>query len=887
MRLRLVLAVIALALLAWLLVHAGRPDGTTLAKPVPPDSLSEPPQLGEAELGRAEKPAWPSRAQADAPRFEPLPEDPKEIVVHLRDPAGARVLGAEVFVREQDTWNGSPAGYDAHRPWLDVEAELRSGGRKIESDAQGDLHLSIPQAWLAVVARKDELFGELTVGFQDAPEAELRMGPSRPCVVRIRDSSGGPVAGESLILAAQNGSPFWRASTDSAGLARVPNLGWLVEGNYRDMQTWFAMAEDACAVAAIRWFARAEPAPSAIELVVGEGKRVRLRVVASDGTRVPIDGQISVSPRLSSGSTSVLRIARRTNPEVPLAHGEALVARVEPGGWLDLEVGLAGSVSFESQLRVPARGEPAGEPSLRLPGELQVLVLHPTDEQGTPLASQDFEWITWGQMAGDELEFAPYFDRVHSDEQGVLALAVLRRDLHPEHIDDPDFKPPVLVHYGILRVRGTHELESAPIPFAGFGTGAVHEHGALALARAKPLVHGRVFDDRGLPLAHVLVGAEQLRMQDGDPRLEGLAGVEAKWGTQTGVDGAFVLYGSCSGGRLQVILTREGHLTPRGSEPGRLECGSSAPLELVLVRCAELRTSVRAPARLDRRLVWRFDDGSPETRMEEIVPAPGGGLLEQNFSGLLPGSYRVSLAAIDTDTPPLLVVENVLLRPGERTLDPRLMEIDLTRFALAGAPPAPETTAAPIVIQILDSNGKSLPDGRVVDQFGDFFTAQEWHGGRVRIVPNEKRDSLTVWSPGHRAWIGNCPETSGELRLEPAPMLRLQVRIPAEMRRPGWHFRVEPQVVSTDQRLWEIATPLAAADVGGDGVVAFEIPGEFTLGLSLVAFVLDSSGMSYREGTAPHNVTYLTLEVPAADEPHVISPSAEEWAAAEKALGGR
>src|SRR5712671_1783405 len=121
MRLRLVLALLGLAALAWLLSRTARPDGPTLAKPVPSQSSSQP-QLPEAEPGRMEKPAPANRARADAPGFEPLPEDPSEIVVHLRDhTTGARVLGAEVFVREQQTWNGSPAGYDAHRPWLDVE----------------------------------------------------------------------------------------------------------------------------------------------------------------------------------------------------------------------------------------------------------------------------------------------------------------------------------------------------------------------------------------------------------------------------------------------------------------------------------------------------------------------------------------------------------------------------------------------------------------------------------------------------------------------------------------------------------------------------------------------------------------------------------------------
>ncbi len=871
-RLALGLALAAIVLLAWLFARAWQPEGYTLARPVLPDSLAHPAQSPEAEPGLVEKPqSPPGRSHPDGALFEPLPEDPSGILVHLRDAAThAPVLGAEVFVCEEERWDWSSLAYDSDAPWPDVEAELRARGRRIESDAQGDLQLPVPSAWLAVMARKDERFGALTLGFENAPEAQLDLCASGPCLVRLRDAAGRPVAGEQLVLATQNGNAFWRGASDATGTARVPNLGWRIADGCGDSETWFAMANDACAAAPMRWFARAEPAPSAFELVVGDAQRVRLHVVASDGTRVPIDGHVVVSPRSTSGSTSVLRLPRRTNPELSLARGEALIARGEPGGWLDLEVGLAGSVSFEAALRVPARGEAAGELTLRMPAELQVLLLHPTDEQGMPLARQEFEWVSWEQLEGDDRQLDQHIDRVRSDETGLLVLAIGRASL---------------VQSGALRLHGARELESATFPFAALGADAVHDHGALALAGAQPLVRGRVVDDRGQPLAQVRIGLEQLHVWDGDHELESLAGVETKSGARTDADGRFVLYGKCLGGQLQLNLTREGYLAPRGSEQELFECGSSPDLQLVLMRPAELETSARVPARLDRRLVWLIDDGSPDTRMEEIEPPAGGGLLVHDHAGFLPGTYRVSLRELDDSTaPPILEVENVLLRPGERTLDPRLLDVDLMRFALAGNAPPPELHGAPIVLEIRDLDGRPLSDGRLVERFGDFSSVQEWHGGRVRIEPNMQRASLTVWSPGRLAWIGECPEQSGELRLQPAPMLKLQVRIPPELRRADWHFRVEPRVVSSDQRLWDIATPLAPADVDADGSVAFEIPGEFTLGLSLVAFVLDPSGTSYREGSAPCSVTYLTLEVPAGDEPHPIAPTPEEWAAAEKAL---
>ncbi len=694
---RRTLAIVALALLAWLFVRARPPDGSTPAPPVAPDSLAHPAPGLESEPAAVEAPqSPPGRSHPDGALFEPLPEDPSGILVHLRDAAThAPVLGAEVFVCEEQRWDWSSLAYDSDAPWPDVEAELRARGRRIESDTQGNLQLPIPSAWLAVMARKDERFGALTLGFENAPEAQLDLYASSPCSVRIRDAAGRPVAGEQLVLATQNGNAFWRGASDATGTARVPNLGWRIADGSGDSETWFAMANDACAAAPIRWFARAEPAPSAFELVVGDAQRVRLHVVASDGTRVPIDGHVGVSPRSTSGSTSVLRLPRRTNPQLPLARGEALIARGEPGGWLDLEVGLAGSVSFEAALRVPARGEAAGELTLRMPAELQVLLLHPTDEQGTPLARQEFEWVSWGQREGDDRQLDQHIDRVRSDETGLLALAIARLDLHPQQAEEPAGPRRAFVHSGALRLHGARELESATFPFAALGADAVHDHGALALASAMPLVRGRVVDDRGQPLAQVRIGLEQLHVWDGDHELESLAGVETKSGARTGADGRFVLYGKCLGGRLQLNLTREGYLAPRGSEQELFECGSSPDLQLVLLRPAELETSVRVPARLDRRLVWLIDDGSPDLRMEEIEPPAGGGLLVHDHAGFLPGTYRVSLRELDDSTAAaILEVENVLLRPGERTLDPRLLDVDLMRFALAGNAPPPELPGA-------------------------------------------------------------------------------------------------------------------------------------------------------------------------------------------------
>jgi hypothetical protein len=234
---------------------------------------------------------------------------------------------------------------------------------------------------------------------------------------------------------------------------------------------------------------------------------------------------------------------------------------------------------------------------------------------------------------------------------------------------------------------------------------------------------------------------------------------------------------------------------------------------------------------------------------------------------------------------PLLVIEDVLVRAGERTLDPRLCEVDLSRFATPTNEPVRAPSARePIVLQIVDREGRSIPEGRLFDARGGYRSVSVWLGGRVRIEGNRRDAHFTIWSPGFCAWSGECPERSGELRLEPAWRIGFEYQVPEALRRPDRLVRVVPSVVICGFASERVLDHLAPAVLGSDGRVRFEVPGPCELGFALQLIALDQSGTAFREGVEPQEVDNFSMQIPPGNNAYEIEVEPERWAAAEKAL---
>jgi hypothetical protein len=355
-----------------------------VARPVSPDELTI--EVRALESGPEVAPSSNSDARQAAvreTRFDPLPAEPREIQVHVEDKATEeRVAGAEVFVLEveQDGWLES-GGLDGG-PILDVESRLRTLGQQMESDERGDLKLPIPARYLAVSARKEGRFGMILVGFESEPEFTLRIVPSSTCRVRVSGPTGLPASGVPVVLGIQDYDGFWRMPSDSAGEVVVPNLGWMVAEHGWNVRSWYVAAEETSVEPILRRYAIQDTPPDTIQLTLADTQRLRVRIAASDGTPVPVEGRIVSRPRSGAGNAARLHLPSCADSSAPIVRGAALVPCAERGSRLWVRATFGENASFDTELRAPPSDEEESQVQLRMPESLQVVYAHLTDETG-------------------------------------------------------------------------------------------------------------------------------------------------------------------------------------------------------------------------------------------------------------------------------------------------------------------------------------------------------------------------------------------------------------------------------------------------------------------------------------------------------------------------
>lgn len=891
-RLAFGIVLLALAAMGWLLLRTRERDLGSAKPSVPAGELSRE-EPGRA-LGAAEPmPPTLRETSPDETRSEPLPEEPSEIVVQVVDDGdGQPVRGAEIFALEVDEMRWPLLGLSEDESTPDIEATLQQRGRRLECDEHGIVRLPIPPQWWAISARKDELFDQGTFGADSSPNAKLRLVRDRSCRVRIRDSSGHPVPEALVELYQRYTGANWRGRTDKRGEVVCRQLGWLLAGPNSESDAWCATVNVACVEPPCKWFQVGEPIPETIELVVPESQPLRLRIAANDGTPVPVGGKLNIEVRSAPGRASAPRIGSGAQLSIPLRRGEALVRGLVPGASIAVECELAGGEKFWQELLLPATDPAPTELVLRMPDELQVLLARLTDEAGIPLVNARLEWNSFALLGGDELQHAPNSETLQSDEQGQLAIVLSPADPYQFVYRSARDREEALVWHGYLRTRSSgRELVSAAIPFAAPGAGAVRHLGALTLAPDSPLVSGRVIDAAGKPLTRVCIGLVQFREATAGPDWDEVvpAGMNETDCARTDSDGRFALHGTCSGAKLRVNVERAGYALPRGVAPLTFEPGGSPDLAITLVRNGALRCSVLAGKGLDRPLRWVLEQDEDSEPDIELSPDDGGGLLERTMTELRPGNYRVRLEGRYLDSAPGLVFENVTIRSGELTLDPRLLRVDVSGLTETTGATAAGKDKRPVVLRVLDSQGLPVLDGSIHSRYADMGWSAGWHGGRIAIPRQDAGSTIAIWSPGFRAWTGECPESSGEVRLEPALALRVHVQLPPELRRVEWHFSVMLNCNDYMCAASELLDDLPLAELDGQGMACFECPGTCRVTFDLVGRTLDPSSSRLGEyvwlETSTENGIMLSADRP--EQRFEFQATPEEWAALEKGLRAR
>lgn len=811
--------------------------------------------LAEQSVEAAREVPASARIPGMAVRFEPLPPDPTEFVVRF-------VTGApEVELQDLQAFALEMEENDEYREHFDdVEAELRTRGRALAPDAEGRAHVPLPRKWVLVGARSGELFGAGPFHASDESPGEVELVPSHACRVRTRSVAGGPVAGVAITLSEAH-AILWRSKTDSGGELVIPNLEWLLADDGHLDCPHFVATDDIAKNPEVRRYEPRAEIPRLIEFFLPPASTLRLSVVAADGTPLAVQGTVSTS----QGGGKV-RLGRRPVPDLELHDGVVLVPRVAPGVWMSACADLDGGGYASVEVRAPDMLG-ALEIPLRLPPDQQALLVRVVDAEGVGLANRTLQWQTFAEEPGKTERFDPRSDSLHTDEYGRGVLVVRR----PEPDDDEE---PVRLRRGRLRLQEQEvPFESRVIRFEDLGSGCVRDLGELRLARAPLIAAGRVHDEAGRPLAQAEVELRSVRSEDGEEEFDDLPDVAP---THTGADGRFAIFGTCSRETVRAFAERSGYACPAGEKGFDFACGTAPELDITLVRTGTVKWSVIADAELPVDYVWTLEGVRGDDNRIRCGAGPGEIVREAE---LLPGLYRVRLCAQDSGAQPIVDVPDVLVRPGERTLDPRLLGIAL--HAEARVPEPRTEPEPPIVLQIVDESGSSIPDGIWITGGGCSSSESEFHCGLCRVPAELAGRAIGIWAPGRRFLELDCPERDGEIVLQPALWVRVHFDVPARLRAPGLELYVglhgSPLVL---ERLgW-------GSNLDAQGDALLECPRQGRYELTLSAEPIAESGLV---GESPELELEERPSFEVADEPgeQRFAPAipAEAWAGLARALG--
>jgi hypothetical protein len=875
-RLALGFVLVALAALAWQLVRARRNDASLGVRAVPADSLPRETQdaQGERELGAAgNAPSVDRRANTGEVRFEPLPDAKSELLVHVADEYSHEpIAGAEVYALDvQDgTWMET-AGPDGG-PVVDLESELKARGRHLQSDADGNLRLPLPSGWVVVCARKEQSFGGSCFSFDDAPECTLELRPCHPCRVRVIDPEARPLPDVPIVIGGREEDPAWRGFTNSSGETSIPNVEWLWSRLGYSETDYFVGAEVSSGTPVAHWFHCGHPLPELIELTVPGTASLRLRILAADGTRVPLRGRI----KLFSWDPERKTLRSRAIPSSPILEGVAQFAHVDTRLWLQPDVLLEGGVEFSEELRV----EPSDlqrDLELRVRERTQVLLAHLVDTSGSVLSHQELTWLcSVRSQAGAWLgDYDP--SALHTDEQGLCAIAVSREDLPTVDLDGQlDPEPPNVLSGRISLHRAGEWLASDPIECAKLGTGPVHDLGRIQLLPRKPIVHGRVLDDRGQPIDHPTFELQQPLATRPDQMLN----LEVKAVQHD--RGGFELFGECPGGRVRMSVSRKGFCA---REPAlEFDCGTDPDLQVRLERVGAARTSVLVDPEVAQELTWEIGEGDHPRQVS--FDAQFGPLITREIADLEPGVHRIRLLASHPEGQELLSIPDLVVRPGEITIDPRLQDIDL-RGRLASDSRYREVSGLEHLMQlrVVDAQGAPCHEGQLL-MGAD--AGQEWHGDGPSLARSAIGTRIALWSPGRGTWIGECPAVETEIRLEPPLRVRLHVELPSFLLQSGLRLSIRASPANGDELVQRLAWGDCTSDLDEKGSCRFTcpVPGAWKILLDAIRF--DANGRPDYDSSPVLEVhSPLTIAAQQGEQSFELAVTPEEWKALAKGLSGQ
>jgi hypothetical protein len=403
-----------------------------------------------------------------------------------------------------------------------------------------------------------------------------------------------------------------------------------------------------------------------------------------------------------------------------------LVRASRPGQSEQTRLVTPGPVAPGETVHVHLRAEP--------PPERIVFVMHVVDAADKAVAKTQLS-VALEARAGGSSSSSTF--SIATDEEGVLRLAV-----------DDTFKT---MPERSLRLRGT---DARPQPVEALVTlpealvPGANDLGVVRLVPPPLVCGGRIVDHDGVGVAGADLQVEQ--RSTGQPSPQQVRGLRCR----SDADGRFELRGSSPPTDLSLHVTATGHL-PRD----QAFVLGVPDLEVRLDPAAALAGSVRLDEVVLASDVLVELTDADGTHMQRLTVH--GQLGDFVFDRLPPGTANVRVHLLGD--PDGVTADNVPLRSGETTRDPRLQEIDLGKGRHV------------VNFTVVDQMGQPVPDAQVVVRHGELQRAFEGYrlaAGQGRIVARPGPVAVIAFADDFRTVQTDALTDGARIVLPPALAVR-------------------------------------------------------------------------------------------------------------------
>lgn len=677
---------------------------------------------------------------------------------------GDIVPGAELWIADpgHDGWlleslSDDPAG------WVETH------GVRALADERGVALVARPSSAVAILARAHGLVALLTLDPSEASPFHVVLHASAALTIVVRDTSAAPVADAGVrVLLADSSQTLWKGRTDAQGRAHVGAVaGPEVTVPLR------VVADVVMLDAPVGWWLRAAGAERTVELVVARSRRLAIAFVDARRRAISFDAVAHVSlERSPAAGLADGSFPRELDVEI-----ERGLARIDCDAEMkELELELS-DLDGDWTLELPPPGAGATRIELAFEAEDRApRLVELRDETGGPVAGVKLDLLQLAQLApetwktedstsatSDELGRVTFLRWPRGDPGVAQRLVVL----------DAHARPP---RWAQIELSTETDASDAPLP------GILS---ALPIAMA-----GRVRDVEGHPIAGARVCFE---FPDEAQRPWFARKLEV---ARTDADGRFVLRAPPAPVRARARLERAQESLSLESGDGplrwgdldldlRVEAYGSVDLTLAGLHDASAIELALSNEENDcsRFESWREGD-DVHARMRDV---PAG---KYAFAVLAPGASR-----------PLAEVNDVVVRAGEATRDPRLLPV----VSNTGAWPQASVRVSNVVLHVVDAHGDPIEHGWYTNAGPEHDRAWPWACGEIHLGAEPQGTRIAVWAPGCDRCIDRTPETSTTWTLPPLTPLRLSLVVPAAWKEAGlrvlatvhpWSDRVVQAMVS-------------------------------------------------------------------------------------------